>query len=140
MQTPFTGGCTCGAIRYECTAQPDEIQMFKCHCRDCQRLSGGPYAAVVFVPARTFRITQGKIRHHVTPSAAGGDHRRGFCPDCGSRLTGGEGEGSDHIGMTASSLDDPSGFRPQMEMWTDDVQPWDRLDPDIPHFGEYPPA
>ncbi|PYK62656.1 MAG: aldehyde-activating protein, partial [Verrucomicrobia bacterium] len=49
MPTKFTGGCTCGAIRYECTAEP--IVMFNCHCRDCQRGSGGPYTGVVYVPA-----------------------------------------------------------------------------------------
>ena len=35
MKIPFTGGCACGAIRYECTVEP--TSMFKCHCRDCQR-------------------------------------------------------------------------------------------------------
>lgn len=140
MKTPFTGGCQCGAIRYECTAQPDEIQMFKCHCRDCQHVTGGPYAPVVYVPAKTFKLTRGTIRHHETPSEATGKHKRGFCADCGSRLTGGEGPGATGIGMTASSLDDPALFRAQFEIFTSDAQPWDALEPALPHFEKYSPA
>lgn len=138
MKTPFTGGCQCGAVRYECTAQPDDIEMMTCHCRDCQRLGGGPFVTIVFVPATTFRVTRGAIRHHVTDGETG-PHRRGFCAECGSRLTGGEGPGSTHIGMTASSLDDPSWFKPRFEMWVTDAQPWDRLDAKLPGFEKYPP-
>src|SRR5215510_9026776 len=43
MKIPFAGGCACGAIRYECTGEP--ILMFKCHCRDCQKLTSGGFAA-----------------------------------------------------------------------------------------------
>lgn len=137
MTTPFTGGCVCGAIRYECTAKISEIALFKCHCRDCQRLSGGPYAPVVYVPKRTFRIVRGTIRHHTTQSEARGLHLRGYCADCGSRLTGGESDES--IGMTASSLDDPSWFKPRFHMWTSDAQPWDQFEPDVPAYEKYPP-
>ena len=49
MKIPFTGGCVCGAIRYECTAEP--IMTFKCHCRDCQRVTGGGFVAGLLVPA-----------------------------------------------------------------------------------------
>jgi hypothetical protein len=42
IKIPFTGGCSCGAIRYESTAEP--IMMFKCHCRDCQQTTGGGFA------------------------------------------------------------------------------------------------
>jgi hypothetical protein len=138
IQTPFSGGCQCGAVRYECSAEPGQIQMFKCHCRDCQQVSGGPFAAVVYVPAATFRLTRGTIAHHATPGGFG-PHQRGFCAQCGSRLTGGEGPGSTGIGMTAASLDDPSWFKPQMEMWVRDAQPWDQLDPELPQFDTYPP-
>lgn len=34
----ITGGCVCGAIRYEVTAEP--IVTFNCHCRDCQKTTG----------------------------------------------------------------------------------------------------
>src|SRR5438093_2857473 len=90
MKIPFTGGCSCGAIRYECTAEP--IMMFKCHCRDCQHVTGSGFAPAVLVPAEAFRITRGQLRYHFTSSAAGGKHKRGFCPECGSRVTGGESD------------------------------------------------
>jgi hypothetical protein len=128
MNSPFTGGCYCGIVRYECTAQPAELQMFRCHCRDCQRVSGGPYTPVVLAPAEKFRVVRGTVRHHLTSSAAGGHHIRGFCADCGSRLTGGESEPAREpkvIGMTVSSLDDPSWFKPTTDLWVGDAQPWD---------------
>src|SRR5688572_18917565 len=50
MKTPFAGGCYCGAVRYECSAREDQIQMFRCHCRDCQHITGGPFVPVVIVP------------------------------------------------------------------------------------------
>jgi len=45
MFTPFSGGCACGAIRYECAAEP--LYMVNCECRDCQRATGSAYCAVV---------------------------------------------------------------------------------------------
>ena len=48
MARKLSGGCACGAIHYECTADP--VIMLNCHCRDCQRASGSAYAAVVAVP------------------------------------------------------------------------------------------
>ena len=139
FKTPFTGGCLCGAVRYECTAPLTEIQMFRCHCRSCQRLTGGPYTPVVFFPAHTFRVTRGTLRRHTTFNESGGEHIRSFCADCGSRLTGGEGEGSTGIGVTASSLVDPSWFKPQVEFWVSDAQPWDSIDPAVPAFEKLPP-
>jgi len=90
MKIPFTGGCSCGAIRYESNAEP--IMMFKCHCRDCQQATGGGFAPGMLLPREAFRFTRGQLRYHFTPSIRRGKHKRGFCPECGSRLTGGEFE------------------------------------------------
>jgi hypothetical protein len=35
MPRKLSGGCVCGAIRYECDADP--VIMMNCHCRDCQK-------------------------------------------------------------------------------------------------------
>jgi hypothetical protein len=138
MKTPFSGGCGCGAIRYECTAEP--IEMFQCHCRDCQRATGGPFSCVVVVPEKSFKLTQGSLRYHFTQSAATGQHKRGFCAECGSRISGGENaEGtSEIVGINAGSLDDPSWFRPQYDIFTSDVQPWDYMNPALRKFKTYP--
>ena len=139
MKIPFTGGCACGAIRYECTAEP--ILMLKCHCRDCQRITGGGFAAAVLVPAQAFRLTQGQLFYHFTPSLAGGKHKRGFCAQCGSRLTVAEkqDEPSRFVGILAGSLDDPSWFHSQMDTFAADAQPWDQMDPALPKYDQYPP-
>jgi hypothetical protein len=133
MPKSFTGGCECGAIRYEVSAEP--IAMFNCHCRDCQRASGGPYTGVVYMPAKAVKITKGSPRYYTTSSEAMGANKRGFCPDCGSRLFGGITD-TGH-GITASSLDDPSFFKPQFEIWTSEAQPWDHMDPKLQKFERY---
>lgn len=139
MKLPVTGGCACGAIRYEAAAEP--LMMFNCHCRDCQHATGGPFASAVIFPAEAFRFVRGTPRHHDTTVDSGAVHRRGYCADCGSRLTGGENpEGTSGIvGVTAGSLDDPALFQPQMDIFTSRAQPWALMDPSIPKFEEMPP-
>ena len=140
MSKSFTGGCACGAVRYECTAKP--VAMIKCHCRECQRVTGGGFACAVLVPADSFNLTRGTPKYHFNTSAKGGQHKRGFCAECGSPLTGAENteRSTGVVGVLAASLDDPSLFRPQMEIWTADAQPWDRLDPNLPSYEQYPPS
>jgi hypothetical protein len=135
MPQTITGGCACGAIRYEVNAEP--IVMFNCHCRDCQRTSGGPYTPVYYVPAKAFKITKGSPHYCGTTSEMGGHNKRGFCPKCGSRLFGGGSEQGQ--GITASSLDDPTLFKPQFEIWASDAQPWDHMDPKVPKHEKYAP-
>jgi len=135
---PFKGGCICGAVRYECTAEP--VAMLNCHCRTCQKVTGGPYVPVVLVPSASFKLTRGTLRYHFTERVKGVDHKRGFCADCGSRITGAESETpSAMIGLTASSLDDPSWFRPQYDIFTSHAQLWDVMDPKLPKHRHYPP-
>lgn len=57
MPTPFTGGCTCGALRYTCSPEP--TMAFHGHGRDCQRASGSADSAAVVVPTPAFTLTTG---------------------------------------------------------------------------------
>ena len=140
MNLPITGGCVCGAIRYESSAEP--VMMLKCHCRDCQHITGSGFVPAVVFQAESFRLTKGELSYHFTPSLAGGMHKRGYCAQCGSRLTGAERQGqpSRVVGVLAGSLDDPSLFRPQMDIFTTDAQSWDQMDPRIPKHEQYPPG
>jgi hypothetical protein len=136
MKLPLTGGCACGAIRYATTAEP--VVMFHCHCRDCQRASGGPFTSFVIVPAEAFRFSQGSLRFHDSPSHRGGKTHRGFCADCGSPVLVKTDANRDIVAIRTASLDDPSWFNPQMDVWTSDAHPWDQMNPALPKFEKYP--
>ena len=136
MATPFTGGCMCGAVRYECSAEP--VMTANCHCRDCQRATGSAYVSVLFVPRNTISIT-GEVKYYDARGDSGNILSRGFCPTCGSRLFGKPAVLPDLIGIMASSLDDPSTHRPAIDIYTDSAQPWDHMNPELPKYPKGPP-
>jgi hypothetical protein len=136
MKLPLTGGCACGAIRYESTAEP--MLMFHCHCRDCQRSSGGPFTSFVIVPAEACKLLQGSLRFHDSPSHRGGKTHRGFCADCGSPVLAKTDANPDIVAIRTASLDDPGSFNLQMDVWTSDAHPWDQMNPALPKFEKYP--
>ena len=136
MKIPFAGGCMCGNIRYECSAEP--IIMGNCHCRDCQRSTGTAYAAAILVPSDAVSIS-GDVKYYDVTGDSGATNGRGFCPNCGSRLFS-KPPIAKFMGIYAGSLDDPSWFQPGMDFYTASAQPWDYLNPDLPKFAKMPYA
>lgn len=135
MKIPFTGGCLCKAIRYECSAEP--IFMGNCHCRDCQQATGTAFAAAILVPHSAVTIT-GEVKYYDVMGDSGGIVSRGFCPICGSRLLS-KPPIPELLGIMAGSLDDPSWFQPVRDIYTASAQPWDYMNPDLPKFAKLPP-
>jgi hypothetical protein len=136
MPVPFSGGCACGAIRYECSAEP--LIALNCHCRSCQRASGSAYASNLAVPKDAFKLTKGQPKYYEDKADSGNTVRRGFCPECGSPLFGQSPARPDFIGIRAGSLDDPSWHQPSMDIYTDSAQPWDYMNPELPKFPKMP--
>ncbi len=112
--------------------------MLNCHCRDCQRASGGPFSAFVIIPAEAFRLAQGDLRYHGSPSERGGLTRRGFCPECGSPVAVKPDAAPQFVALRSASLDDPGAFTPQINVWTCDALPGEPLDHSLPSFDKYP--
>ena len=135
MAAPFTGGCACGAVRYECAAAP--LLVGDCHCRDCWRASGGPFVSVLGVPKEALTIT-GEVKYHEVTGESGNPIKRGFCATCGSRLFGFPA-GVPFAGISAGSLDDPSWYRPAFDIYTASAQPWDFMNPELAKFPKMPP-
>src|SRR5436190_3650560 len=115
INTPFSGGCACGAIRYESTAEP--VLMFHCHCRDCQRSSGGPFSSFVIVSSEAFKLSQGSLHSHDSPSEAGGKTHRGFCPDRGSPILARNDSNSQIVAIRTASLVESSSFKLHGYVW-----------------------
>jgi hypothetical protein len=129
MPTRFSGGCACGAIRYDCTADP--LFAVNCHCRDCQRETGGAFTPVLGVSKAHFTLTQGEPRFFGVTADSGYPTRRAFCGACGSPLFGQPDSRPDLITIRAGSLDDPRIFRPTQDIFTESAQPWDHMNPDL---------
>ena len=131
----FSGGCQCGAVRYECAVEA--VFTGNCHCRDCQKATGGAYAPVLAVPAEALKIT-GDIKYYDSRADSGHTFSRGFCLNCGARLFGKSSGMPAIIAITAGSLDDPSRFKPAIDFYTSSAQPWDHMNPQLPKFSKLP--
>lgn len=135
MTTSFSGGCACGSIRYTCTSEP--LAMLNCHCRDCQQSSGAPFASGVVVPSNAVEIV-GSPRVYSVRASSGQLATRSFCAECGSPLFTTSEAMPDFMSIRFPSLDDASGFRPALDIWTSSAPSWVCLDEALPHFAQSP--
>ena len=98
-----SGGCLCGAVRYE--VQGPLRGVVNCYCSMCQRLHGGvgPHSKAA---KADIVIVEGRgLRWYASSERA----RRGFCGICGSGLFW-EPAGQPGTGILAGTLDQPTGL------------------------------
>lgn len=132
----LSGGCACQSIRYECTEEP--IVQLICHCRDCQRASGSAFAAVMMVAADKFQFLKEEPAYHEVIGGSGRRLRRGFCAKCGTPVTGHWPEMAAVQLIQVGSLDDPSCFEPQTELWLSSGYSWHSVNPSTLKFEGMP--
>ena len=105
-KTTKSGGCQCGRIRF--TTPVDPTEAYLCHCRMCQRATGGFAASFVNVLLSDI-AWEGEPDWYASSPIA----RRPFCARCGTPLGFRFNEGSDKMDLAVGSFDDTSGFRPK---------------------------
>ncbi len=131
----FTGGCLCGAVRYEATARPAYAGL--CYCADCRKASGSGFIPFMGFAAANLTIT-GATRASQVPSFNGGIATRNHCAACGSLVFGGiHGESDEHT-IYAGSLDDASLFTPTIALFVRDRPAWAEVRPDLTEFETMP--
>jgi len=118
MSEAREGGCRCGQVRFRITA-PDMLTM-ACHCRGCQRMTGGPFSVSALVPAGGFEVTAGE------PVVGGlhGEVKHYHCPHCLSWVYTVPPTPTPMVNVRAVMLDDAQGFVPFVEMCVDEKLPW----------------
>lgn len=132
----LTGGCACGAIRYECSADP--MLSVHCYCRDCQRSSGAAMASLLGVRKAAVKLLKGEPRYHEVTADSGKKLSRGFCASCGSPLFTLMEAQPQVMGIRASSLDDPDLFKPGMSIYTSSAPAWAPFSEALPKFPKMP--
>ena len=81
MSKAYTGGCACGAVRYEISGEP--LAMSHCQCRDCQRISGTGHGSYLVFNRADMKV-EGKTSQWGVMADSGNVKTREFCPTCGS--------------------------------------------------------
>lgn len=118
----WSGGCQCGAIRYEFSNEP--IMLTACHCRECQRQSGSAFGLSLIVSESNFRIVNGELAVYERSAESGRTVRCTFCRDCGNRIYHQLNMGAPVVNVKAGTLDDTSALKPAVHLWTREKQPW----------------
>lgn len=125
----LTGGCLCGAIRYEARGRPFDLTV--CHCSICRRSAGAPMVAWFTVKRADFAFTAGQpSTYRSSPKA-----QRSFCPTCGTQLTF-KMDALDEIDVTVCSLDDPEAVPPHDHTYVSSQLGWVRLEDGLPRHEE----
>lgn len=125
----LTGGCFCGALRYEVDGAVYDRTI--CHCTMCRRITGAPCVAWFSVAHAGFRYTQGvPARFHSSPGVT-----RCFCPRCGTHLTFEDQRSAAEIDVTTASLDEPEALPPLDHTYAENQLSWLKLADGLPRFA-----
>ena len=121
-----TGGCQCGAVRYALYVAPQKSHV--CHCRMCQRATGGLFAALAGAPRADFAFTGGAPALFASSNVA----QRGFCAACGTPLTFAYDDPAAPIYVTIGSLDDPGAVPIIHQYGIESRLPWVQFCEQVP--------
>ena len=123
---PLTGGCNCGAVRYEVGERPRSASY--CHCRRCQRRTGAAASPSARVVPGSFRVTEGADLIRAWRPADG--FEKHFCGECGSHLFSRDPDDHEHIGVRMGTFDSDPGVRPSHRSWLSSAAPWEPIPDD----------
>jgi hypothetical protein len=133
VDLPLTGGCGCGAVRFEVTA-PLQGAVY-CHCTRCQRRSGSAAAATARIEPGSFRFVSGE--EHVRAWAPEGGLAKAFCSACGSAVYTRHPETEEPLAVRMGAFDRDPGVRPSARQFVAYAAPWEPIPDDgLPRYPE----
>jgi hypothetical protein len=133
---PLTGGCLCGAVRYEVTEPL--LHAGYCHCTRCQRRTGSAAAVSARVAPGSLRVTSGEelIRSFDPPDG----FSKAFCSACGGALWARSRDDPDMIVVRMGTFDSDPGIRPSYRQFVAYAAPWEPIPDDgLPRYPERRP-
>ena len=137
MTSITEGGCACGACRFELQGTP--MITHACHCTDCRRLTGAPFAVNLWIEADNVVLKSGELRSVMLKGGESGQPCEvWFCDACGTSLWS-----RYHVApgnfrwVRGGALDDPSSFAPDVHVWTRSKMPFVTLPDDVPVYEQF---
>jgi hypothetical protein len=133
----YTGSCLCGEVSFAVDSELEPIQV--CHCEQCRKAHGGPFAAVIPVEVSAFRLLSGEGSLKAYESSPGKE--RVFCSHCGSPIYSRRPALPSVVRIRAGLFDDPISARPAWHAYTGSKCSWWPIDDGLPQHskGYVPP-
>lgn len=137
MSPTLTGGCNCGAVRFEITEPLSGARY--CHCMRCQRRTGTAASASATVKPGSFHIIRGEnaLKAWAPPDG----HEKWFCGKCGSAIFTRDAEDHSKVGVRLGAIDGDPGVRPEVRQFVAYAAPWEPIPDDgLPRYPERRPS
>jgi hypothetical protein len=131
----LTGGCLCGAVRYELKSDPSDSGW--CHCRTCQLFGGAPALAFTSVAREDFVWTKGEDQVRWVQTSSFG--RRAVCSECGTPLQVQVSYQPETVDFPITTLDDPAAVAPEFHIFWGSKVPWFNPADDLPKHDRFRP-
>jgi hypothetical protein len=138
VDLPLTGGCLCGAVRFEVDAPL--VSASWCHCSRCRRRTGTPASAQARIVPGSLRLIRGEeVLREFKPDDEG--YPKVFCGECGSALWSRNPDDSTALGVRLGAFDGDPGIRPEYHQYVAYAAVWAPIPDDgLPRYPERKPA
>ncbi len=124
-------------MRYRITGSP--LAVYNCHCRDCQRASGGTHTMSMPIARERVELISGELMHYDKAADSGRTVRMLGCSLCGTKIWNEPLASPNMLVLKPGTLDDPSWAIPIGNIWTNSALPWAVIDPSEVNFPGQPP-
>lgn len=130
----ISGGCNCGAVRYQLSSDP--LYTHVCHCKQCQRSSGGAFNVSMVVLVESFSFIDCSPDTHFVSGPTGNKYEAWSCDQCACTIGGRTVEPTKTMVLRPGTLDQANDLQPQAHIWVSEKQAWVVIPEDIPNFSE----
>ncbi|OGB22177.1 MAG: aldehyde-activating protein [Burkholderiales bacterium RIFCSPLOWO2_02_FULL_57_36] len=127
-----TGSCLCNGVRFEIDGDLAPIQI--CHCEQCRKAQGTPFASNIPVALTSFRLNEGRDLLREFESSPG--KQRVFCSRCGSPIFSKRDQLPDVIRIRAGLIDSTLGTKPTAHFYVGSKADWWEINDHLPKFSE----
>jgi hypothetical protein len=140
MKRVFQGGCQCGSVRYR--YEGEVLNIFACHCMECQKQSGSAFGMGLWVEASGLERLSGTLLKWTRHLPTGEDMVCEFCDQCGTRVfhVSESYRAKGIVSIKPGTIDDTSWIQPRAQIWLERTQPWLAIEPGSVTYPRNPPS
>jgi hypothetical protein len=127
-----TGSCLCGGIRFRISSALAPIEL--CHCRQCRKAQGTPFAANAPIQKDVFHLDSGQ--NLLTEFESSPGKKRVFCSRCGSPIYSSRESLPGVLRIRSGLIDEPVSAKPVAHMQVASACSWWPITDALPQFPE----